>query len=162
MDINRYLAPIRPENPADLGFPSKLVYEVALNESPVKEICEAYGLTREDFATLIQHPRFIAQYQRALEKLEEPEAIIQIKAMMISEEGLKVIYDIMSDAKNLPAIRLDAIKLSNAMAGVGQKNAAQGPSGPTFAINIDLSGGDAPRVGSRLRVSTPATYEHGA
>lgn len=162
MDINRYLTPIRPENPADLGFPSKLVYEVALNESPVKDICEAYGLTKEDFAALIKHPRFIAQYERAMEKLEEPEAIIQIKAMMISEEGLKTIYDIMTCPTNSPAVRLDAIKLSNAMAGVGQKTQMQGPSGPSFAINIDLSGGDAPRVGSRLRVSSPATYEHGA
>ena len=162
MDYNRFLAPIRPDNPADMGFPSKLVYEVALAESPIKDICEAYGLTRADFEVLIKHPRFIAQYERAIEKLEEPGAIIQIKAMMISEEGLKVVYDIMSDAKNLPSVRLDAVKLSNAMAGVGQKGAVEGVVMPSFAINIDLSGGDAPRVGSRIRAGAPITYEHEA
>jgi len=137
-----YLSPIRPTNPAELGFPLMLVYELALAESPVKDICEAWGLTKDALTSLIQHPRFVATYDKACEDLLDPEMAIKIKAMMVSEEGLKTVFTIMQNSEVAPAVRLDAVKLANAMAGIGQKGSeAAGGGGSHFSINIDLRGG---------------------
>jgi hypothetical protein len=153
-----YLSPIRPDNPADLGFPPMLVYEIAMNEATPREICEAYGLSREAFEALTVNPRFIKQYERAQEELLEPGGMLRIKAMMVSEAGIKVLHGIMSDHQMLAATRMEAIKIANAMAGVGQKGQHQMDTAPSFVLNIDLRGGGEAVVRSRLG----RTIEHDA
>ena len=142
-------SPIRPVNPGELGFPPALPIELAMGECGVKEICAEYGLTKDAFAAIIHLPRFIAIYERTLEMLQEPGGMVQVKAMLLSEDSVKHLYDIISDKEAPAAARIEAIKVANAMAGVGQKNSAPvGVGGPSCVINIQF---DAP-MGMRGRV----------
>lgn len=83
------LVEYKPSNPADIGYPPTLPIEIALRTAPLKEICEAYGITREEWLALKDHPVFIADLSEAVDMVKKEGMSFKLKARMQSEELLK-------------------------------------------------------------------------
>ena len=77
------------QDPASLGCPPALPLELALRQQPVKEICQAYSLTRQDYDRLRADPAFRRAVTDAMETLKEEGASFRLKARAQSEELLK-------------------------------------------------------------------------
>ena len=57
--------PLRPHDPSNLGYPATLPIEVALKTDTIQKICEAYGLTREQWKVLCLDKSFQEDYKTA-------------------------------------------------------------------------------------------------
>lgn len=144
MLAERSTANIRPENPAEIEpYPPTLPLEVALKTAPVKDICAAYDLTREDWERLRANPTFVHEVATWRENLKKDGGLsFKMKARLQAEELLKTSWRMIHDRTGdvAPSVQADLIKFTiraagldgskDQAAGVGQQNALQ--------ININL------------------------
>lgn len=124
-------------NPADLGFPSMLPMELALQIDKPSKICEAYGISREQFAQIIEHPVFIKQYQEAVEALKVDGMSFKVKAKMLAEDYLTTAFSMVKNPATSDAVRADLIKNTVRWAGYDSK-AVDAGGGSNFNIQINL------------------------
>ena len=124
-------------NPAELGFPAMLPFELAMKVDTPAAICRAYGLTREDFALLIGHPVFVKAYQEAVEALKVEGMSFKVKARLQAEAYLDTAYALATNAGTSDAVRADIIKNTVRWAGYDAKAAEVG-QGANFNILINL------------------------
>lgn len=135
------VAPVNPENPALLGYPPTLPIEVAMRTAPIKDICEAYGIDRDEWEALRVHPLFVADVKAAMETLKEEGMSFRFKARMQAEELLKTSWAMIHNATNPPSVRADLIKFTIRAAGLdqsAQKESQQQGFAPTLNIQINL------------------------
>jgi hypothetical protein len=76
-------------DPASLGWPPSLPLELCLRAQPVKEICQAYGLSKAEYDRLRLDPAFRRAVIEATDTLKEDGAAFKLKARAQSEELLK-------------------------------------------------------------------------
>lgn len=76
-------------DPASLGWPPSLPFDLALQQQPVREICKAYGMNRHEYERLRNDPAFRRAVTEATETLKEEGAAFKLKARAQSEELLK-------------------------------------------------------------------------
>ena len=132
------------------GFPAQFVYELALGDIPPKDVCQAYGVSKERFKELLDNPVFVTMYQRVREEMLERGMSLKTKALIITENGLAMVHGLINNAEAAPGVRMDAMKLAAQLAGVGQKSqAAEGPGAAGFSISI-LFGGGQPALPGRV------------
>ena len=81
-------------DPAALGWPPALPLELALQQTPVREICQAYGMTRLDYDRLRQDKAFRRAVTQAYNTLQEEGASFRLKARAQSEELLKTSWNL--------------------------------------------------------------------
>jgi hypothetical protein len=124
-------------NPAELGFPPMLPYELAMKVDSAANICRAYGMTREAFAELIEHPVFIKAYQEAVEALKVEGMSFRIKARLQAEAYLDTAFVMAQNPGTSDNVRADIIKNTVRWAGYDAK-AAEGGPGNSFNILINL------------------------
>ncbi len=130
-------------DPAGLGWPPTLPLEIAMAEMPVREICESYGLTRDDWKRLKTDEKFIAQVERYREELMKDGVSFQMKARLQAEVLLKESWRMIhaTDAQVPPAVKADLIKSTMKWAGVDQSaKAAAMVQAPALLINIQFAG----------------------
>jgi hypothetical protein len=136
------LALTRTDDPAELGWPPTLPIEVALKTASVKEICEAYGLSRDDWEKLRHDPVFIAEVAEANEALKKEGMSFRMKARLQSEELLKTSWKMIHAPSDEvpPAVKADLIKFTIKAAGLSEEKAAAstGQVGTALQININL------------------------
>jgi hypothetical protein len=124
-------------DPATLGFPPLLPIELALAESPVKEICESFGIeTKEDFARIIAQPMFQKAYAEAQKMLQQEGMSFRVKARLQSEELLKTSYALIHSAHTPSNVKADLIKQTWKVAGLEPKEVATAVV--PLQININL------------------------
>jgi hypothetical protein len=135
---NHTLSPIRPDDPANLGFPPMLPIELAMREAPVADICAAYGLSKADLEGLTLNPYFVAAYTNACDELKRGGGVsFKLKTQLQAEELIKVSYQMIKDKDTPSAVRADLIKSTVRWAGYEQKEGAAGVAS-AFQININL------------------------
>ena len=131
-------------DPARLGWPPTLPFELAMRERPVEEVCTAYGITRTMWRELRAHPEFQADLQRALDELKKEGATFRVKARLQAEELLKKSWEWQHAPHDVvpPAVKADLFKFTVRAAGLdySREQAAQTAVGTALQINIDLSG----------------------
>lgn len=135
--------PTLDNDPSTLGWPPTLPIEVALQTAPIRRICEAYGLSKDDWDNLRLDPVFQSDVRAASEELKKEGMSFKMKARLQSEELLKTSWQMIHDRSQLipPAVRADLIKFTIRAAGLdGSKDQANGgPAGGTaLQININL------------------------
>jgi hypothetical protein len=129
--------PVRPSDPSRIGFPAMLPIELALRTGSVREICDAYNLTREDFAALVQDPAFAKAYQTAVEDVQKDGVSFRMKARMQAEELLAKSWAIIHASETPSTVKADLIKSTVRWAGYEVKT-GEALAGNAFQININL------------------------
>jgi len=136
------LAPIRPNDPSELGYPPTLPVEIALRVAPLKTICESYGLSQEDWNALRTQPLFVAHVQRIVESLQKEGMSFKLKAQLQSEELLKKSWQMIHASEDrVPAsVRADLLKFTIRAAGLdgSRDQASNAAERPTLQIQINL------------------------
>lgn len=140
------LALTRFDDPATLGFPPTLPVELALHEQPVKEICESYGITRDEWLVLRESPLLIQAVQDAVDMLKIEGMSFKLKARLQAEELLKSSWKLIHDATTgvgaVPAaVKADLIKFTIRAAGLdasGVRGDGSSPTGGVTALQINL------------------------
>jgi hypothetical protein len=135
---------LNPMDPSELGWPPALPMELALKTAPVKEICVAYRLTREDYDRLRQDPLFVGAVTKYRDALAKDGGLsFKLKAQLQAEALLRKSWDMIHDPDPdiVPAnVRADLIKFTIRAAGLdGSKDQANGAGvGNALQININL------------------------
>jgi hypothetical protein len=129
---------VRPDDPAYLGFPPMLPIELALHSAPVREICEAYSITKEEFTELASDPLFIRAYAAAKEELQKDGMSFRLKAKVQAEELLKKSWALIHSESTPSNIKADLIKATVRWAGYDAKEGGPAGIGNAFQININL------------------------
>lgn len=138
-DLKSFL-PVNPANPSELGYPVTLPIEIALRTAPIKTICEAYGLSREDWERLRQHPQFVKDVAAANEELKKDGMSFRMKARLQADELLKTSWRLIHSSNDdvPPSVKADLIKFTIRAAGLEADKAANGNQQNNLQININL------------------------
>lgn len=130
----------RSNDPAELGYPATLPIEVALRTAPIRNICEAYGITREEWEELRHHPAFIKDVAEAHEALKKDGMSFRMKARLQSEELLKQSWRMIhaSSDEVPPSVKADLIKFTIRAAGLEADSKASNQNTNNLQININL------------------------
>lgn len=130
-----------PGDPAEIAtYPATLPIEVALKTAPVKDICEAYGLTQQDWDRLKADPLFVAEVAALRETLKKDGMSFKLKAQLQAEELLKTSWGLIHSHHDdvPPSVKADLIKFTIRAAGLdGSKD--QAASGPQNALQININ-----------------------
>lgn len=131
---------VRPENPADLGYPPTLPIEVAMQTAPIEEICKAYNLSSEQWEELQNMPRFVADLAAARDMLKKEGMSFKIKARLQSEELLKTSWRMIHDPTGEvpPNVKADLLKFTVRCAGLEGDPKSANAGASNFQININL------------------------
>jgi hypothetical protein len=129
---------VRPDNPAELGFPPMLAMELALHVASVPEICASYDISKEEFLVLIENPLFIQAYAVAKESLAKDGMSFKVKAKLQAEKLLEKSWSLIHSDATPSAVKADLIKSTIRWAGYEPKGDAAGGNGTAFQININL------------------------
>jgi len=133
------LLALKPDDPAYLGFPPMLPIELALRSYPVREICESYSITKDEFTKLAEDPLFIRAYAAAKEELQKDGMSFKLKAKVQAEELLKKSWAMIQSPHTPANIKADLIKATVRWAGYEPRpNDGPGGVGSAFQININL------------------------
>ena len=130
-------------DPAELGFPPTLPIEIALREQTPREICEAYNISKSEWADIRVNPVFIRALTDAVELLKKEGMTFKIKARLQAEALLQTSWSLIhAPAEEVPSsVKADLIKFTIKAAGYdesqGQKAAANAAS-MVNALQINL------------------------
>jgi hypothetical protein len=132
-----------PSNPALLqGYPATLPIEVAQRNYTNKQICESYGIDREEWERICALPSFIADVQNAMEMLRKDGMSFRTKARLQAEELLKTSWTMIHDKSGVvgAAVKADLLKYTIRVAGLEPNPRAEGGviGGNGLSININL------------------------
>jgi hypothetical protein len=133
-------------DPAKLSFPPSLPVEIAMREQSVKEVCQNYDISRQEWDVIRVNPVFVRALRDAVDLLQKEGMGFKIKARLQSEELLKTSWALIhsSNADVPPAVKADLIKRTWQVAGldgsIDQKGAAAAAvaTGNTLMINVNL------------------------
>ncbi|MHB0965290.1 MAG: hypothetical protein ACYC36_02440 [Bellilinea sp.] len=135
------VAPINPHDPAQLGYPATFPIEIAMRTSGTRSICEAYGITEEEWNLIRHDPTFLSDLQRAVDMLKEEGMSFKLKARLQSEELLKTSWRMIHHPDTPPNVKADLIKSTARWAGFDTPTAVQqGSGGSGFSISINFAG----------------------
>lgn len=126
-------------DPATFGFPPTLPVEIALKTAPVKDICAAYGISKEQWDILRHDPRFKQQLKKAMDELEADGGMsFRLKARMQAEQLLQTSWTLIHSPLAPPAVKADLIKFTIRAAGLDQSKEQKDQAVPPMSININL------------------------
>ena len=134
----RTVAPVKPSDPSRLGYPVTLPIEIAMRTSSTRMVCEAYGITEEEWDIIRFDPTFLADLQRAVDMLKEEGMSFKVKAKMQAEELLQTSWRMIHNPMTPPAVAADLVKSTMKWAGHDVPAAQQVGAGNGFSININL------------------------
>lgn len=135
------ITPINPADPSRLGYPATLPVELAMRTSSTRAICEAYGISEEEWDLIRFDPVFLADLQRAVDMLKEEGAGFKMKARLQSEALLQTSWRMIHNALTPPNVAADLIKSTARWAGFDTPaSAQQGVAGTGFSISINFNG----------------------
>ena len=112
-----------------------------MKTASIQDICNAYGLTREDWDTLRADPVFVADVAQAIELLKKEGMSFKMKARLQSEELLKTSWKLIhAPADEVPpSVKADLIKFTIRAAGLeADARASSVGNQNNLQININL------------------------
>ena len=124
-------------DPSKMSFSPSLPVELAMREQPVKEICESYGVTREQYEALCDNPRFIKAVQDARAMLDKDGYTFRTKAGLQADSVIATSYAMIQNPTTPANVRADLIKATVKWAGYEPKDSSP-VGGNNLQININL------------------------
>lgn len=141
-DLSTITAPPRQGgNPARVGtYPPSLPVEIALRVAPLREICEAYGISKDQWVVLRSDPVFQRDLTAAVEHVKKEGASVKLKAQLQCDELLKTTWNMIHDTTGMtpPSVRADLIKHTYRVAGLIEPPSGGGNGLPAMNIQINL------------------------
>ena len=139
--MSAYKPPIA--DPTQIWWPPTLALEIALGAHPIKTICEAHNLSRDQWNELRKNEQFRDEVVAYTDELRKDGMTFKMKARLQSEALLTTAWNMIHDQKGVvpPNVRADLIKFVIRSAGLdgSKEQAAQtGPVGTALQINISL------------------------
>lgn len=133
-------ATINPTEALEAAYPLSLPVEIALQVAPVREICEAYGITKERFRQLLDNPVFLEDLRRAREMVRQDGMTFKLKAQLQSGELLKTSWTMIHNEALPATVRADLLKFTVRVAGLdaSKDQAANAAQVPGLNIQINL------------------------
>lgn len=135
-------ANVNPGNPAEIEtYPATLPIEVALKTASVKDICEAYGLSEEDWGRLKNDPVFVAEVAALRESLKKEGMSFKMKAQLQAEELLNTSWALIHSHNDdvAPNVKADLIKFIIRAAGLDGSKDQAANAGPANALQININ-----------------------
>lgn len=137
--VRKGLSGPNPEVPTHLGFPPMFPIELAMGQFTPREVCEAYNITRDQFAEIVDMPVFQQAFKAAQEMLAKDGASFKVKAKMMAENVLETAYKMVHNVAMPAPVRADLAKSIVRWAGYEPIKSPQGSGvGNAFQININL------------------------
>lgn len=145
-DIDLDLIPHAPEpvpaDPSAMSWPATLPIEVAMGMASTEDICEAYNLTEDEFATLRLHPAFVLEVAAAADVLKQEGMSFHMKNRLQAEALLPRLWQMTHASYDdvPPNVQADLLKFAIRCAGFDRSKdqAANAQAGPSLAIQINL------------------------
>lgn len=135
--IFQYMYPWTP-NPA-LYLSPEMVAELALGQDDPLTIAAKYGLSTAEFESLNSQEWFGQMVYQKREELTSDGMTFKIKARMIAEEVMQDVFSLSKTPTGMrPEHRLEFLKQVAEYGGLKPKQGHEGPTGPAFAITINL------------------------
>lgn len=128
-------------DPAAISYPPTMVVELALREFTPRQVCEAYGVSAEQWDVIRQSPVFVSDLKARMIELQTDGVSFKMKARLQSTEYLKKLWTITDDKEAPYAIRADIMKFVIRAAGLdGSKDQAAAAAGASIgnALSITL------------------------
>lgn len=128
-------------DPSHIGmYPPTLPVEIALRVAPLRDICEAYGITKDQWAALRKDPIFQRDLSAAVEHVKKEGANVKLKAQLQCDELLKTSWRMIHDTSGAtpPSVRADLIKHTYRVAGLIEPPSGAASNAPTMNIQINL------------------------
>jgi len=125
-------------DPANLGFPPMMPIEIVLRTAPVKEICEAYGIDRDEYERLRNDPFFIAAVRKAQEMALKDGWGFRMKALLQAESLLGSSWTLIHSPDTPASVKKDLILGTWRAAGVIEPENKGGATNVGFSISINL------------------------
>jgi hypothetical protein len=129
-----------PSDPAELGWPATFPIELALRVAPTKEVCEAHGITREEWDRLRVDPGFQSCLAGYVKTLREDGMSFRMKARLQAEELLKTSWTLIHAVNTPENVKADLIKHTIKFAGLDasqdQKNSASNQNNFQIVLNL--------------------------
>jgi hypothetical protein len=128
-------------DPAHIGsYPPTLPVEIALRVAPLRDICEAYGISKDQWAELRNDPVFRRDLTAAVEHVKQEGASVKLKAQLQCDELLKTSWNMIHDTTGAtpPSVRADLIKHTYRVAGLIEPPSGNGNALPAMNIQINL------------------------
>lgn len=128
-------------DPASIGsYPPTLPVEIALRVAPLREICEAYGIDKDQWAALRKDPVFQRDLAAAIDHVKKEGASVKLKAQLQCDELLKTSWTMIHDTSGgiPPSVRADLIKHTFRVAGLIEPPSGTSNNAPTMNIQINL------------------------
>lgn len=141
---SRTITPTRPSDPSRLGYPPTFPIEIALRTSPVRTICEEYGISEQEWDLIRNEPLFIGDLKRALEMLQQEGMSFKIKARLQAESLLQTSWREIHSPDTPPAVRSQLIQATMKWAGYDAPPQDKSAAGAGFSISINFNGTEHP------------------
>jgi len=133
---------LNPDDPAEIEvYPPQLPLEVAMRTASVKELCEAYNLTKEQWDALRLNPMFVRDVTYWADNLKKEGGTFKAKARLQAEELLKTSWQLIHSHNDdvAPNVKADLIKFTVRAAGLdGSKDQVNNTQQNALSININL------------------------
>jgi hypothetical protein len=130
-----------PLDPASLSWPPTLPIEIVLRTASIREICEGYGLTRDDYDALRKDQSFQACIADLSAELKKDKGLsFKLKARLQSEELLKTSWKLIHSNNDEvpPNVKADLIKFTWRVAGLEPDKMKDGKVVVPLQINLNL------------------------
>lgn len=127
-------------DPARIGYPVTLPIELALRMKPVKDICEAYGITQAEWIALCSDEVFKQDLRKRIVEVREDGVSFRMKAGLQGEEYLKKIWEMVHAGESVPAaVKADLMKFVIRAAGQdGSKDQGANAAVMQNALQINI------------------------
>jgi hypothetical protein len=132
---------VKPQNPAEIGaYPPTLPIELALRVDTVEKICEAYGISHDEWLELRADPVFQRDLSEAVKLVKKEGMSFKLKAQLQSEELLKTSWKMIhAPADEVPpSVKADLLKFTVRAAGYAEPAEKAGGMQNALQINIHL------------------------
>jgi hypothetical protein len=132
---------VKPQNPAEIGaYPPTLPIELALRVDTVEKICEAYGISHDEWLELRADPVFQRDVSEAVKLVKKEGMSFKLKAQLQSEELLKTSWKMIhAPADEVPpSVKADLLKFTVRAAGYAEPAEKAGGMQNALQINIHL------------------------
>lgn len=132
--------------PATTSFPlisEEMVSSIALGMEDELVVASRHNLSVEQYQELQRQPWFQAQVAAKRADLEKNGVTFRAKAAWMASDLLDQVYLQVSANEASLAQKHDVLKTLIKAGGLEPKDEKQKDTGPTFAINIDLGGGQS-------------------
>lgn len=148
--------------PATKSFPQiseEMVASIALGMEDELVVAARHDMSVEQYQELQRQPWFQTQVAAKRADLEKNGVTFRAKAAWMAADLLDQVYLSVSSNEASLAQKHDVLKTLIKAGGLEPKDETKKDTGPTFAINIDLGGGQSISLTSGNTIQPPPTID---